>query len=505
MSAPPLYGKAARDVAAGLREKSAAEAEQVRANGALERRARALSLEDDQARRAEERKAARRAAKLKLKADRRQARVKASAARWIRSRRGVAAAAAGVRDAVPYLLGVIAMGAPIVIAWRGQSEYGEHQLGLGGWSWVLPVALEGAAWYQAFLAHRAITHGLPSLRYRMATWLLAGAAAVMNLWHGAESGSLSRGVVLALCSLLGVLQWELTAMQNAQVAGGRSIAELRIQLWRWIRYPRLHWAAHSTRTALGPACSTEQAWHLAWRDRYGVGPTSTRAERTVAAAVLARQVAEDLELAADGELLLGADGRLVRPKRLAPESIRMAELQDLVGENAVASITDWLADRFPAQAYATRGGVGSGSSSLVPLPRPAAPPAGGRQGAGVGAGRVNGGQVNGHPKPTLTGRPSPTPDAHPKPTPATRPSPTPKTRPRARSVRLKGGHPIVRRRTFEQVEADFYAAIRAGRLDPSHLTADGIKAVVGTKREIAVRLRDEYPNPAHTHPSGEPS
>jgi hypothetical protein len=72
---------------------------------------------------------------------------------------------------------VAAIGAPAVIAWRGQFEFAQEMMHLGILSPLLPVAIEGSYLYTAMLAHQALEAGVPAGRYRAVTWALAGVAA----------------------------------------------------------------------------------------------------------------------------------------------------------------------------------------------------------------------------------------------------------------------------------------------------------------------------------------
>ncbi|MEU6721174.1 DUF2637 domain-containing protein [Nonomuraea sp. NPDC046802] len=336
-----------------MRDKTSAEAQQIRADGELDRRTRELELQDALAARRDQRKIDRKRAKLAFEGEKRKAKSRQATERWTKVRRAASAVAAWIVRRVPWLIGGIAMGAPILIAWRGQIEFGAAVLGLGALSFLLPTALEGAALYLAYLTHQAIQRELPSLRYRIWTWVFTAAAAGMNFWHGAEV-SPAKGVTLAACSVLGVLQLELTAALNSQLVSNRSFAEIRTELWRWLRYGRLQWQARSIRAALGPACAPEQAWHLAWHDRYGMGPTSTKAERRLGRAILKARDKADRKKAKAGELVIGADGRILRPKQLALEQVRTAESYDLVGQIEITKINDYLREKFPQIAVSHR-------------------------------------------------------------------------------------------------------------------------------------------------------
>ncbi|GAA3801724.1 hypothetical protein GCM10022226_21940 [Sphaerisporangium flaviroseum] len=264
-----------------------------------------------------------REAEDRRKAERAQARRRRRAARGKALVASVAAAGRGVRRWAPslggWLVAAVAMGAPIVIAWRGQLEFAEKVMHLEGLSPALPIALEGATWFVVGLTNLAISRGLPIGQYRLWTWALAGVAAGMNFWHAAASGrpdGVQTGVVLALASLLGVGLWELMARLRQHTVSGRSAEQIRRALWRWVRYPRLSWSAASIRIARD--CGIEAAWQAAWIDRYAMGPHSSRRQRALGRAIVRRQAKAERRAARKGEL--GMVGGLVlgRPIPVVP-------------------------------------------------------------------------------------------------------------------------------------------------------------------------------------------
>lgn len=254
--APNFYDRRAeRTYAAGLLAQQQAAAEAVRADAAI------------RLRRAE------RDERHETAVERERSRV-VRAQRWRRRRQAAALAVrqTAVRYA-PLLAGGAAMGAPIVLAWSGQLAFGVEVMLLGPLAVMVPIALEGAVWYVAYLVHRAAHSGLPTGVYRAWAWILAGIAAAMNFWHGTSSaGGAQRGAILALASLLGVGLWELTVRLRERRQRGRTLAEARTAWARRIRYPRTSWTAWSIRTARGPACTPEEAWTAAWEQRQPARP-----------------------------------------------------------------------------------------------------------------------------------------------------------------------------------------------------------------------------------------
>lgn len=259
-----LYDRRAeRTYAAGIADQQRAQAEAIRADAAI------------RLRRAE-------------KEEQRQDAVERQQLRTVRANRRKnrrAAARTAVRQSAvrfaPIAAGGAAMGAPIMLAWSGQLAFGAEVMLLGPLAVVVPIALEGAVWYVAYLVHRAAQLSLPTGIYRTWAWILAATAAAMNFWHGATSaGGAQRGAILALASLLGVGLWELTVRLRERRQRGRTVAEARTAMARRIRYPRISWTAWSIRTALGSGCSAEEAWTAAWQ-RWHAPRQPVREARTV--------------------------------------------------------------------------------------------------------------------------------------------------------------------------------------------------------------------------------
>jgi len=295
--------RAERALAAGMAENQRADA----ATKLAEAQLKLVEVQAAQVKVAGERQAQ---ADARKRAARDQARVDRHA-RWVSTRDGVQALFSRVRVLVPFIVGGLAMGAPIVIAWNGQLATAREVLHLGVLAPVLPVALEGGAWWLAYLVHQAIRNNLPTGRLRAWTWVLALIAAGMNFWHGAQAYGAVGGVSLALASLLGIGLWELTAGQQSKAASGRTVSEIRRTWMRRLRYPRLSWAAASIAAAHGAGTDRENAWEAAWVDRYGVGPKATHWERTLGRAVLRHDRKADLKAAANGGFVIIA-GRVQR-------------------------------------------------------------------------------------------------------------------------------------------------------------------------------------------------
>jgi hypothetical protein len=229
---------------------------------------------------------------------------RASRAVWWEARRAsVGRVRARLVAVLPLLVGAVAMGSPVLIGWDGQLRTAQTVLHLGPLAWVFPVALEGGAWWLAYLTHQAIAAHLPTGRLRLVTWVLAGVAAGMNIWSGTVRFGAVGGVCLGLASLLGIGLWEITAWHRRQHVAGRSASSARQAWLRRLRFPLLSLAAASRSAALGEGTG-ETAWRAAWIDRYGVGPDATRRQRRLARLVHRHDWKADRDAAKQGRLVV---------------------------------------------------------------------------------------------------------------------------------------------------------------------------------------------------------
>lgn len=470
--------RAQRAVAQAEAEQARAAAEATRAETMLRLEAARAEHANRQAEQARLDQQAREYSRTARRQERRRQSAESRVARRAAARRGAGALAAAVVTRAPVIVGAVAMGAPIAIAWRGQLEFARDVMHLDFMSPALPIALEGGVWYVAFLVHRAIAAKLPIGRYRAATWSLAGIAAGMNLWHGITANAtqtdpwagLQVGVILALASLLGIALWELTASLTQQTTTKRSATEIRRAAWRRIRYPRLSWAAASIRASRGADCSIETAWTAAWIDRYGVGPAASRRDRKLARSIVGYEKKADRAAAKDGRLVI-VDGSIVRPGTTPAESIE-------AGEEAMARLKAFAERREDlARSIAFPGSIGSPS-----IERPA-------------------GSIDRHP---IEAPQSIEQEAAPVDRPASIDAPrsgpsigAPRRSIETRSIEREGPRSTddeeepTPRRSIEEHRAALHAAIEAGSIDPAEVTAEEIRRTLSCAPKTARTLRDE--------------
>ncbi|MFE2529446.1 DUF2637 domain-containing protein [Streptomyces sp. NPDC059382] len=183
-------------------------------------------------------------------------------------------------QALPVIVAVSAVAALIVasvwIAWPAQAEAMRGDLGAR--SWVVPGVVEGLTWTSASLTILAVRRKAPAGRYRAMTVISALIAASLNLFH---SPSTSAGQVNALASLAGVLAFELVVGLLQHTQSGRTAAEVREQLARWIAHPLVSLTAWRIRAPYRKTITVQMAWDQAWESHHGgqAGTTAARVRR----------------------------------------------------------------------------------------------------------------------------------------------------------------------------------------------------------------------------------
>lgn len=220
------------------------------------------------------------------------------------------AAFAKLRQAGPELgmsaLWATMIGLPLLLVWEPQQWFAENILRISpdrSWGW--PAVVECAVWLCAFEAHRRIKNAAPDavrpagiLPWCM--WLLAGFASSTNVVHGLADGSLAQAYGLGALSLIGVVLHSIRQRLDSRQRQlrKRDRREQLLLVWRWVRYPILCTAAASIRARQDT--DRETAWTLAWMDRFGVGPESTRRERKLGKRVLRKTWRDDKKAAKNG-------------------------------------------------------------------------------------------------------------------------------------------------------------------------------------------------------------
>ena len=137
------------------------------------------------------------------------------------------------------------------LSFHGLVGFGQQNLDLtGGWEYLVPFGLDGAAMFCSVLAVREASHGDAALGSRMLVWLFAGAAAWFN-WVHAPRGVEHAGApqFFAGMSLSAAVLFDRALKQTRRAAlreqglVPRPLPQIRMV--RWLRAPRETYGAWS--------------------------------------------------------------------------------------------------------------------------------------------------------------------------------------------------------------------------------------------------------------------
>ncbi|WP_369201475.1 DUF2637 domain-containing protein [Streptomyces sp. PU-14G] len=150
-----------------------------------------------------------------------------------------------------YLLLFCCAAVAAALSFHGLVGFGRQNLGLsGGWEYLVPFGLDGAAMFSAVIAVREASHGDASLGSRLLVWIFAGAAAWFN-WVHAPRGLGHDGApqFFAGMSLSAAILFDRALKQTRRAAlrdqglVPRPLPQIRIV--RWLRAPRETFGAWS--------------------------------------------------------------------------------------------------------------------------------------------------------------------------------------------------------------------------------------------------------------------
>lgn len=192
---------------------------------------------------------------------------------------------------------VAVVGAPAAASWHGLTAFAARELGLsGGWQYVVPISLDGAAMYAALLGLRAILTGDSAIWPRVLTCAYALAASSANI-HAASNDAAA--LYYGGASLSAVILWDTTlrALRRDQLReiGAIEGAAARYRPLRWVLAPD----------------ETGRAWRTAVLENIANPRTAIRVERgelTLADLDQNGQVIEAAELVDDDETDPDDDG-----------------------------------------------------------------------------------------------------------------------------------------------------------------------------------------------------
>ncbi|KJK56951.1 DUF2637 domain-containing protein [Saccharothrix sp. ST-888] len=150
-----------------------------------------------------------------------------------------------------YVLLFCCAGVAAALSFHGLVGFGQQNLGLsGGWEYLVPFGLDGAAMFCSVLAVREASHGDAALGSRLLVWLFAFASAWFNWVHaprgGAHDGApqFFAGMSISAAVLFDrALKQTRRAALREQGLIPRPLPQIRIV--RWLRAPRETYAAWS--------------------------------------------------------------------------------------------------------------------------------------------------------------------------------------------------------------------------------------------------------------------
>ncbi|WP_329493945.1 DUF2637 domain-containing protein [Kitasatospora herbaricolor] len=150
-----------------------------------------------------------------------------------------------------YVLLFCCAGVAAALSFHGLVGFGVQNLGLaGGWEYLVPFGLDGAAMFCSVLAVREASHGDAALGSRLLVWVFAVASAWFNWVHaprgGAHDGApeFFSGMSISAAILFDrALKQTRRAALREQGLVPRPLPQIRIV--RWLRAPRETFAAWS--------------------------------------------------------------------------------------------------------------------------------------------------------------------------------------------------------------------------------------------------------------------
>ncbi|MFB9365220.1 DUF2637 domain-containing protein [Kitasatospora sp. NPDC001664] len=187
---------------------------------------------------------------------------------FLRTRTAAAAAATGATDSwerseerrrrkesmygvSAYALLFCCAGVAAALSFHGLVGFGVQNLGLsGGWEYLVPFGLDGAAMFCSVLAVREASHGDAALGSRLLVWLFAGASAWFNWVHAPRGyGHVGAPQFFAGMSLSAAILFDRALKQTRRAAlreqglVPRPLPQIRVV--RWLRAPLETYAAWS--------------------------------------------------------------------------------------------------------------------------------------------------------------------------------------------------------------------------------------------------------------------
>ncbi|BAJ28290.1 MULTISPECIES: DUF2637 domain-containing protein [Kitasatospora] len=271
-----------------------------------------------------------------------------------------------------YVLLFCCAGVAAALSFHGLVGFGQQNLNLsGGWEYLVPFGLDGAAMFCSVLAVREASHGDAALGSRMLVWLFAVASAWFNWVHaprgGAHDGApqFFAGMSISAAVLFDrALKQTRRAALREQGLVPRPLPQIRVV--RWLRAPRETYAAWSL-MLLENVRSLDEAVEEVREERQAKMDAKLRARSADR-----RERAEMKAIARQGGMLArarharqvpalaaaGSDASSATEPALAPEETTL----DRVGASALEPAA-LNAGRRPRAAVESTGSSASSSSS----------------------------------------------------------------------------------------------------------------------------------------------
>jgi len=150
-----------------------------------------------------------------------------------------------------YVLLFCCAGVAAALSFHGLVGFGQENLSLsGGWEYLVPFGLDGAAMFCSVLAVREASHGDAALGSRLLVWLFAGASAWFNWVHAPRGGGHAGAAeFFAGMSLSAAVLFDRALKQTRRAAlreqglVPRPLPQIRMV--RWLRAPRETYSAWS--------------------------------------------------------------------------------------------------------------------------------------------------------------------------------------------------------------------------------------------------------------------
>lgn len=137
---------------------------------------------------------------------------------------------------------VLVVVAPAAASWHGLTLWGRDHGAAGAWAYLVPLVVDGAAAYAAWLALVDVLRARSALVNRLLVWAYAVGSAALNAVHAAAVGGLGAAAFFAGASASAALLWDRTLRharwQQLDELGAIEPPLPRFRALRWLLAPR---------------------------------------------------------------------------------------------------------------------------------------------------------------------------------------------------------------------------------------------------------------------------